>query len=166
MMDVNRKCGLVYLTNSTNGLSIVKEIAAAIPGSHPGVELLPYERYNARAALARRELARALRSGGVDSALALYRTIKGQSVARAPESLLNDLGYSLLNVGSVAQSIVVFEENARQFPSSGNVYDSLGDAYLTARKPIEARKAFEHACSLDPRDSRARHLADSLGGIR
>ncbi|MFL5556972.1 MAG: serine hydrolase [Gemmatimonadaceae bacterium] len=163
LVDPQRRCGLVYFANSANGLSIVREVASVIPGAHPGVDLLPYERYAAPAALARRQLAQALRAKGVDSVIVLYRSMKAASADKPPETLLNDLGYSLLNQRRIRESVAVFEENARQFPQSANVYDSLGDAYLAARNREGARNAYHHAALLDPNNIRARRLADSLG---
>src|SRR5438874_6685210 len=75
LMDVERKCGLVYFANSANGLSIVKELTMLIPGTHPGLALLNYERYDTPAALAGARIATKLRTGGIDAAMAEYHRI-------------------------------------------------------------------------------------------
>ena len=162
LLDVRRQCGLVYFANSANGLSIVREIASTIPGSHPGVALLPYERYDAPPSLARGRIARKLRTGGIDAALAEYQRIEEDNPAATPEKLLNDLGYSLLSQGRIDDAIRAFRQNIAAYPSSANVYDSIGDAYLAGGHRTAARDAYRRATELDSTNSRARQLADSL----
>jgi len=162
LLNVQRQCGLVYFANSTNGLSIVKEVASVIPGAHPGLALLNYERYDARAALARARVAAKLRSGGIDAALLEYRKIAEENPDATPEKLLNDLGYSLLNQARNKDAIRAFRQNIAAYPGSANVYDSMGDAYLADGHPTAARDAYRRATELDSTNTHARFLADSL----
>ena len=46
-----------------------------------------------------------------------------------PENTINLLGYNYLQAGEILEAIKVFQENVSRFPSSANVYDSLGEAY-------------------------------------
>jgi tetratricopeptide (TPR) repeat protein len=62
-----------------------------------------------------------------------------------PEDVLNDLGYALLDGGNVALAILVFKRNARHYPQSPNVYDSLGDAYLAAADTGAAIEEYRRA---------------------
>ncbi len=162
LLNVERQCGLVYFANSANGLSIVREMASVIPGSHPGLALLDYERYNAPSALARVSLARKLRTGGIDAAMAEYHRLQEANPAATPEKLLNDLGYSLINQARFKDAIRAFRENIMAYPASPNVYDSMGDAYLADGHPTAARDAYLRATQLDSTNTHARHLADSL----
>jgi len=162
LLAVDRQCGLVYFANSANGLSIVSEIAATIPGAHPGLSLLGYEPYTAPPALARARIARKLLSAGIDAALAEYHRIQDENPAATPEKLLNDLGYSLLNQARNKDAIRAFRENIAAYPTSANVYDSMGDAYLADGHPTAARDAYRRATELDSSNGHARHLADSL----
>jgi tetratricopeptide (TPR) repeat protein len=162
LLDVGRQCGLVYFANSANGLSIVREIARLMPGAHPGLALLNYERYDTPGRQAGVRIGEKLRSGGINAALAEYRRVQAANPAATPESLLNALGYSLLNQNRVDDAIRAFRENIAAYPESPNVYDSLGDAYLAGRHPTAARDAFRRAAELDSTNTRARRLADSL----
>lgn len=45
------------------------------------------------------------------------------------ENTINILGYNYLNADKTEKAIEVFIENIDRFPSSSNVYDSLGEAY-------------------------------------
>jgi len=162
MLDPLRQCGVVYFANSNNGLSIVKEVAQLLPGRHPGLALLNYETYDSPAFGSRGRLARKLRSGGIDAALAEYRTIQEQNPEAAPEKLLNDFGYFLLAQKRFKDAIRAFRQNIMAYPQSPNVYDSMGDAYLADGHPTAARDAYRRATELDSTNSHAKVLFDSL----
>ena len=162
LVSVERQCGLAYFANSANGLSIVREVAAVMPGTHPGFALLKYELYNAPSATARARIAGKLRTGGIDAAITEYHRIQEDRPQATPESLLNDLGYSLLNQARFKDAIRAFRENIIAYPTSANVYDSMGDAYLADGHPTAARDAYRRATELDSTNARARRLADSL----
>jgi Flp pilus assembly protein TadD len=75
---------------------------------------------------------------------------------RFHEDLLDRLGYELLSKGNVAESIVMFELNVREYPSAPKPHDSLGDAYREAGRLEAARTSYEQAVRLaeaagDPR---------------
>ena len=62
-----------------------------------------------------------------------------------PEVVLNVLGYRLLGEGNPArrsQALDVLRTNARRFPRSANVYDSLGDAYRAMGQKANAVDCF------------------------
>ena len=162
LLNVERQCGLVYFANSANGLSIVREVARLVPGSHPGLVLLNYERYDAPSAFAASRIAAKLRSGGIVAAMAEYHRLQEQNPAATPEKLLNDLGYSLINQARFKDAIRAFRENIMAYPTSANVYDSMGDAYLADGHPTAARDAYLRATQLDSLNAHARQLADSL----
>ena len=162
LLNIERQCGLVYFANSANGLSIVRQMADIIPGSHRGLALLNYEAYNSLEALARARILRQLRKGGIDAAVAEYHRLQEENPEATPEKLLNDLGYSLLNQTRFKDAIRAFRENIAAYPTSANVYDSMGDAYLADGHRTAARDAYRRAAELDSTKTRARHLADSL----
>ena len=162
LLDPQRQCGFVYFANSANGLSIVRQMAALVPGSHPGLALLDYETYDAPPALARVRIARKLRSADIDATLAEYDRLHEENPAATPERLLNDLGYFLLAQARNKDAIRAFRANIAAYPTSANVYDSMGDAYLADGHPTAARDAYRRATELDSNNVRARQLADSL----
>jgi CubicO group peptidase (beta-lactamase class C family) len=162
MMDVPRQCGFVYLTNSNNGLSIAREVAAFVPGQHPGLALLNYPTYNAPSSIARVRIARALKSNDINAALAEYRRAAAEDSAAAPESLLNNLGYYLLDQSRVEEAIRAFRANIAAYPKSAGVYEAIGDAYLAGGHRTAARDGYFRAFELDSTYTRAKRLADSL----
>jgi hypothetical protein len=82
---------------------------------------------------------------------------------RAPEADVNALGYRLLRAGSVAEAIEVFRLNARVFPMSANVWDSLGEAVLAAGRRDEAIAAYRRALEIDPEFASAAQALERLG---
>jgi hypothetical protein len=82
---------------------------------------------------------------------------------RAPEADVNALGYRLLRAGSVAEAIEVFRLNARVFPMSANVWDSLGEALLAAGHRDEAIAAYRRALEIDPAFASAAQALERLG---
>lgn len=61
-----------------------------------------------------------------------------------PEEFINSIGYALLsNKPDHAHSL--FELNIKNYPASGNVYDSMGDAYLAKADTIKAIELFTKA---------------------
>jgi len=81
-----------------------------------------------------------------------YRAIKAdpQSKYVDSEAAINRLGYTLLRKNRTADAIEVFKLNTEYYPASANVYDSLGDALVTAGRTDEAIKSYERAISIDP----------------
>ena len=74
---------------------------------------------------------------------------------RSP-SELNNLGYRILknDIIEIPESahwaIEIFKLNTELFPESGNIYDSLGEAYITNNQKEEAIKSYEKALELAP----------------
>lgn len=66
------------------------------------------------------------------------------------ESQINAIGYMLMNVGQLPKAIEVFTFNTQQFPTSWNVFDSLGEAYLQNNNLAKAKKYYEQSLQLNP----------------
>ena len=47
---------------------------------------------------------------------------------RPPENIVNQFGYALFRSENIDEAIEAFEENAKLYPDSANVYDSLAEA--------------------------------------
>lgn len=70
------------------------------------------------------------------------------------ENTLNEIGYYLLRTKKMQDAITVFEYNTTLYPKSWNVYDSLGEAYLTAGDNAKALLSYKKSVELNP-DSQA-----------
>ncbi len=85
-------------------------------------------------------------------------------IPNANENELNNLGYTLMNLGYLDHALEVFEENAKKHPQSWNVYDSLAEAQLAKGKNKEAKKNYTKALSMAPEAQKPR-LKNILKGL-
>lgn len=114
-----------------------------------------------------RRFTRAYWDGGVDSLRAAYRKFRAARPGALPfeEGTLNDLGYRLLMLGRVRDAIDVFELNAEAYPSSANVYDSLGEAYVVAGDKTSAVRNYRRSLELNPENQNAIRMLEQLGHL-
>ncbi len=138
----------------TNGNSRRVEIADAI------VDILHDRPYVPPKLSIARKLLTAIEGQGVDAALALYEQLRKTAATRYDfsEPELNGLGYTLLDRGKNADAIRILEFNVRQFPTSSNAFDSLGEAFYRSGQRAEAAKAYARAVELDPSNVSARAM--------
>jgi len=160
--------GIVYLANSTTGLSVLREILGSIsPGIHPAADWINHERFDAPARITRMTIYRRALSEGGAAAISLYRDLKQRGAADAfGEGLLNGLGYRFLSLDRPADAILFFNENARVFPASANVFDSLGDGFAALKMSAEAIEAYRESVRLDPGNDHARDMIRQLEAER
>lgn len=111
------------------------------------------------------ELAEQYRKNGVRAALDHYADLKKRFYGRGAydfdEDGLNSFGYIVLEKDP-AGAIQVFQLNAQTFPQSGNVWDSLGEAYLKARDTKKARESYAKSLELDPKNDNAREALKKI----
>ena len=105
-----------------------------------------------------------LRAGRVADAAEEYRKLKAANPADplVSESRINGLGYWLLGQQKTAEAILVFRLNVELYPQSGNVYDSLGEAYMTAGDKEQAIKNYARSLELDPKNQNAVRMLEKL----
>lgn len=98
-------------------------------------------------------IARTIETRGIEVAVAQYRTLRAQGFPgfRERESDTNTLGYTLLGKEDTAAAIRVFQLNVETHPTSANVYDSLGEAYLAAGDKSLAIENYRKVVALDPK---------------
>lgn len=153
------KTGVVVLTNSGNGLSIVPAIvSAAVGGKHPLFAWLPYEPYDSPLYVVYRDVLK----GGA-AAIRRYRDArKSSSGVRLTERQTNDLGYRLLAKKKNAEALEVFRINVEDYPDSWNAHDSLGEAYLALGQGEPAIRSYRRSLVLNPANANARNVLKQL----
>lgn len=67
-----------------------------------------------------------------------------------PESMINQLGYHYLFQSKYSEAISVFKWNVEHYPSSSNVYDSMGEAYVKSGETALAIENYEKSIALNP----------------
>lgn len=108
-------------------------------------------------------LSKTLTAKGVDSCIAQYKKI--QSIYPKEymlERYLNTMGYSELRAGRIQEAIKLFKLNVEMYPQSGNVYDSLGEAYAAAGNKKEAITNYEQSLAKDPANTNAEKMLKKL----
>ena len=78
------------------------------------------------------------------------------------EGQVNSLGYRFLNRGQTEDAIEIFKVNAKMYPNSSNVYDSLGEAYLKAGRKDLAFQQYAQCLKLDPTNANAAEMVKRL----
>jgi tetratricopeptide (TPR) repeat protein len=111
------------------------------------------------------ELGEQYRKNGVEQALDYYADLKQKYYGEGPydfgESGLNDFGYEVLKKDAVG-AIQIFRLNAAQFPQSGNVWDSLAEAYMKSGNLKEAEAYYQKALARDAADKNAEDMLKKI----
>ena len=112
------------------------------------------------------ELGEQYRMKGLEPALAHYQDLKKNYSEKGAydfsERSLNNFGYEVLEKKDTAAAIRVFMFNAKVFPKSANVWDSLADAYMRAGDTRMAIRYYEKSLKLDPKNDSARENLNKL----
>jgi tetratricopeptide (TPR) repeat protein len=112
------------------------------------------------------ELAEQYRTKGLQAALDDYADLKkrfyGRSAYDFTEGSLNAFGYGILEKKDFPGAIQVFKLNAESFPASGNVWDSLAEAYLGAGDLKSAKENCDKALALDPANDHAKEMLKKI----
>jgi hypothetical protein len=106
----------------------------------------------------------AVMNKNVKAAIEIYNNLKDdhESEYNFKESQLNILGYQLLQGGMKKDAIEIFKLNVEQFPESFNVYDSLGEGYMTNGDTKLAIKNYKKSLELNPKNDNAKKMLDQL----
>jgi len=111
------------------------------------------------------ELGEQYRKKGVETALDYYADLKQKYYGRGSydfgENALNDFGYEVLKNDPVG-AVQIFRLNAAEFPQSGNVWDSLAEAYMKSGNLKKAEEYYEKALTRDASDQNAKDMLTKL----
>jgi tetratricopeptide (TPR) repeat protein len=78
------------------------------------------------------------------------------------EWMINDLGYRYLSKNILPLALALFQFNVNQYPTSYNVYDSLGEAYLKMENKELAIVNYKKSLDINPRNENAKHMLEKL----
>lgn len=157
------KSGLVYFANSSLGLSVLDPILKkAFDDEFPLVKWLNYEPYNAPSY----RLYYQIIEKGFDQAITsfLAPNTNHQDTTQINEASMNQLGYLFMGRRDYATAKKIFKMNMEAYPSSSNVYDSYGEAYLFDGNYGQAAIYYEKAHALDPGNSNAASIVQYIRG--
>lgn len=101
-----------------------------------------------------------------DELVTLHRRLKSTqtqtNIIGGTDSLLNDLGYFLLEKGRVKDSLSVLKLAVEEYPASSNAFDSYAEALAKDGQIELAIKNYKRALELDPRNTNARKQIKEL----
>jgi pimeloyl-ACP methyl ester carboxylesterase len=105
-----------------------------------------------------------MNSKGVDAAVQYFHKKREHEpdIVLFDELEMNSLGYSFLQNGKIKDAIELFKLNTIMFPDSGNVFDSLGEAYLKDGQKDLAIENYEKSIEIDPSNANAKEILKSL----
>ena len=75
---------------------------------------------------------------------------------------MNTFGYELISYERYEDAIAVFKAAIDNYPSSGNLHDSLGETYLTIGDTLNAIKYYERSIALDPGNTHAENVLQKI----
>ena len=107
---------------------------------------------------------KAIASDGIDPAIQKYRDLKKSQpdAYNFQEAQLNTLGYNLMQNGKIKEAIRIFQLNVEIYPASGNVYDSLAEAYMKNGDKQLAIENYEKSLKLDSANTNAVEMLKKL----
>lgn len=153
------KSGLVMFANSSNGLAIIKAILAdADSGDQPPLSWLKYDTFDSPSF----EFLLAARQQ--NAAAALQEFSSALAAGAFSEDSLNNLGYQLMAAKRLPDAILILQKNVELRPTSANVYDSLGEAYMNDGQKELAIRNYEKALQLKPDSANAVAMLKKLRG--
>jgi predicted negative regulator of RcsB-dependent stress response len=101
---------------------------------------------------------------GFDHAEDVYAAMRKQSPDfKLDESAVNNWGYELVTDGHLPEAIDIFKLNVKNYPDSGNTYDSLGEAYMKSGQKQLAIDNYKKSLEKDPSNTNARQKLKELG---
>ena len=106
----------------------------------------------------------ALTQGGLAAAQRRYEAIRATTPAAydLSESELNRLGYKLLGARRWQDAIGILQLNVETYPRSGNVYDSLAEAYMDSGDKPRAIAFYERSLALNAGNANAVRMLQRL----
>ncbi len=108
-----------------------------------------------------------MKKKGIDSGMEAFHKLKkaDNDEYYFKESEFNTLGYMFLFHGKTDEAITVFKLNVKEYPDSWNVYDSLGEAYLAAKKYDKAQKYYSTALDMNPESESSQKALQKIKSI-
>ena len=148
-----QKSGVIYFTNSTNGLSIVRDIMELVfgYGEHPSISWLDYESYNTP----RRHFIDIIKKKTPNQMQDAIETLREKYPDYFTQSKMDGLGSRLIYAGKYKEAATVFQVNVKIHPQSGNAYESLAGYYLYLKEDDRAIHNYKRALELDSQNRNA-----------
>lgn len=155
--DTKEKKGMVYFTNSENGLTILEDMLQIFNDQdHPLIKWLDYPSYQDELANGRKRLKKALYEENVDKAAAIYDQL--MSSKEIDISFISNLSNSLKEYNKADVLIPLMEKHLERNPTDFNSHEILGELLTLNKEYPKAKTAYEKAVALNPQKSSSINL--------
>jgi tetratricopeptide (TPR) repeat protein len=146
--------------NPLTDLAALGRLTAAFKTGHP-VELQSTEKPGVG-----QQLVSVIMARGVEAAIAEYHRLRTEEPEGwdFSEQQLNGLGYAMMQHGKLAEATTIFRLNCELFPTSSNVWDSLGESYMRRGDTKAAIENYERSLELNPANDGAHAKLKELRG--
>ena len=91
-----------------------------------------------------------------------YQQLAEQQLNKKLENELNTFGYELISYERYEDAIQVFQLALSHYPESGNLYDSLGEAYLLKGDTVKGISHYQTALRLNPDNAHAKRVLKEI----
>lgn len=91
-----------------------------------------------------------------------YYAIKAKDPKWNFEGTLNNIGYILMRNSRINEAVKVFALNTTENPQSANAFDSLGEAYFSAKNYTLALENYKKSLELNPENTNARDMITKI----
>ncbi|HMW33438.1 MAG TPA: DUF2911 domain-containing protein [bacterium] len=89
-------------------------------------------------------------------------SLNARAMYLATEVDLNNLGYSLMGENNFKEALAIFQKNAKEHPTSWNVFDSLGELYERMNDKKAAIENYRKALSLVKDGRNKQRLSETI----
>lgn len=79
-----------------------------------------------------------------------------------PEQLFNQLGYTFMGLKQYDRAYNMFKRNIEAYPTSSNVYDSMGELLMNRGDTINSIQNYEKSLKLNPNNENAKMLIKKM----
>ncbi len=110
------------------------------------------------------KLASVLEQDGADAARRTFDEMRSASGSEYyfSEAEFNSKGYEYLGQDMIPEAVFMFKLAVLAYPQSANVYDSLGEAYMTAGQAQLAIENYRKSLELNPENTNAVRMLERL----
>jgi len=156
--DITNKNACIFLTNKGNAVNLgeirrtIQNILDNTPYSLPKIPISS-------------KLISQLKNGNIDTAIKLTRNLleNQPDKYKIDESGINSMGYKYISEKKLKAAIAIFKFNIELSPSSSNVYDSQGEAYLLNGDSALAISNYKKSIQLNPANKNGLKMLTKMG---
>jgi CubicO group peptidase (beta-lactamase class C family) len=161
-----KRAGVVYFTNTAEGLSIAEAVSALAVGvPQPGLVRLGTEPHDSPQRLARRDLQRTFSKEGAEAGLGRYRELQAKSPDLLDDDLVANLAGYLQETGKSAEALALLKLRVETNPRSADAHAALASILLAEGNYEQALAGFRKSAALNRKDKRKKEIRWTEEGL-